>query len=32
MAAAQIYGEIPQIFEEQEGVHDWESFTDNEVT
>lgn len=31
MAAAQIYGEIPQIFEEQNGVHDWESFTDNEV-
>ena len=32
MAAAQIYDEIPQIFEEQKGVHDWESFTDNEVT
>jgi hypothetical protein len=32
MAAAQIYDEIPQIFDEQQGVHDWDSFTDNEVT
>ena len=31
MAAAQVYDEIPQIFEEQKGVHDWNSFTDNEV-
>lgn len=31
MAAAQIYDEIPQIFEEQKGVHDWKRFTDNEV-
>lgn len=31
MAAAQIYDEIPQIFEEQKGVHDWENFTDNEL-
>lgn len=31
MAAAQIYDEIPQIFEEQRGVHDWKNFTDNEV-
>lgn len=31
MAAAQIYDEIPQLFEEQKGVHDWGSFTDNEV-
>ncbi|MEQ1905793.1 MAG: hypothetical protein ABL888_16515 [Pirellulaceae bacterium] len=28
MAAAQIYDEIPQIFEEQKGVHDWNSFVD----
>ena len=32
MAAAQIYDEIPQIFEEQKGVHDWDSFVDDEVT
>jgi len=31
MAAAQIYDEIPQIFEEQKGVHDWGSFVDEEV-
>jgi len=31
MAAAQIYDEIPQIFEEQKGVHDWDSFVDPEV-
>jgi hypothetical protein len=31
MAAAQIYDEIPQIFEEQKGVHDWNSFVDDEV-
>ncbi len=32
MAAAQIYDEIPQVFEEQKGVHDWSSFVDDEVT
>ena len=32
MAAAQIYDEIPQLFEEQKGVHDWDSFVDDEVT
>lgn len=31
MAAAQIYDEIPQVFEEQNGVHDWDSFVDDEV-
>jgi len=31
MAAAQIYDEIPQIFEEQKGVHDWVNFVDDEV-
>ncbi len=31
MAAAQIYDEIPQLFEEQQGVHDWTSFVDDEV-
>jgi hypothetical protein len=31
MAAAQIYDEIPQLFEEQKGVHDWSSFVDDEV-
>lgn len=31
MAAAQIYDEIPQLFEEQKGVHDWNSFVDDEV-
>ena len=31
MAAAQIYDEIPQIFDEQKGVHDWQSFKDNDV-
>ncbi len=31
MAAAQIYDEIPQLFEEQNGVHDWESFREDEV-
>lgn len=31
MAAAQIYDEIPQIFEEQKGVHDWDSFVDDEI-
>jgi len=29
MAAAQIYDEIPQVFEEQRGVHDWEGFVDD---
>ena len=28
MAAANIFGDIPQIFEEQNGVHDWKSFVD----
>jgi hypothetical protein len=28
MAAAQIYDGIPEIFEEQKGVHDWNSFVD----
>lgn len=32
MAAGQIYDEIPQIFEEQKGVHDWDSFVDEELT
>lgn len=32
MAAAQIYDEIPQIFDEQKGVHDWKSFIDDQVT
>ncbi len=32
MAAAQIYDEIPQLFEEQKGVHDWSSFADDQVT
>lgn len=31
MAAAQIYDEIPLIFDEQRGVHDWNSFIDDEV-
>lgn len=31
MAAAQIYDEIPNLFEEQQGVHDWDSFVDDEV-
>lgn len=31
MAAAQIYDEIPQLFDEQKGVHDWNSFVDDEV-
>lgn len=31
MAAAQIYDHIPQIFEEQKGVHDWSGFVDDEV-
>jgi hypothetical protein len=31
MAAGQIYDEIPQLFEEQKGVHDWDSFVDEEV-
>jgi hypothetical protein len=30
MAAAQIYDEIPQIFEEQKGVHGWDSFVDDQ--
>ncbi len=30
MAAGQIYDEVPQLFEEQKGVHDWESFVDEE--
>ena len=29
IAAAQIFGDIPQIFEEQNGVHDWDSFVDD---
>jgi hypothetical protein len=32
MAAANIYDDIPQIFEEQKGVHDWASFKDDEPT
>lgn len=32
MAAGQIYDEIPQVFEEQKGVHDWDSFADEELT
>jgi len=32
MAAGQIYDEIPQLFEEQKGVHDWNSFVDEKVT
>lgn len=32
MAAAQIYDEIPQLFDEQKGVHDWQSFVDGEVS
>jgi hypothetical protein len=28
MAAAQIYDEIPMVFAEQQGVHDWASFVD----
>lgn len=31
MAAAQIYDEIPQIFDEQAGVHDWGGFVDQET-
>ena len=31
MAAAQIYDEIPQIFAEQLGVHNWDAFVDDEV-
>jgi hypothetical protein len=31
MAAGQIYDEIPQRFDEQNGVHDWDSFVDEEV-
>lgn len=30
-AAAQIYDYIPQIFEEQKGVHDWSDFVDEKV-
>lgn len=30
-AAAQIYDEIPKLFEEQKGVHDWSSFVDDEA-
>ena len=29
MSAANIFGDIPQIFEEQNGVHDWKSFVDD---
>jgi hypothetical protein len=32
MAAGQIYDEIPQLFEEQKGVHDWNDFVDEEAT
>jgi hypothetical protein len=31
MAAGQIYDEIPQLFEEQRGVHDWDNFVDDEI-
>lgn len=31
MAAGQIYDEIPQLFDEQKGVHNWDSFVDEEV-
>jgi hypothetical protein len=31
MAAAQIYDEIPQVFEEQKGVHDWKSFRESQM-
>lgn len=30
MAAANIYGDIPQLFEEQKGVHDWDGFRDDD--
>ena len=30
VAAAQIYDDIPHIFPEQDGVHDWNSFVDDE--
>lgn len=32
MAAAQIYDEIPNVFAEQRGVHDWASFVDQDET
>lgn len=32
IAAAQIYDEIPQIFEEQKGVHNWNGFIDEPAT
>jgi hypothetical protein len=32
VAAGQIYDEIPNLFDEQKGVHDWASFVDDEVT
>jgi len=28
VAAGQIYDEIPNLFDEQKGVHDWASFVD----
>jgi hypothetical protein len=31
IAAAQIYDEIPQIFPEQQGVHDWSGLREDEV-
>lgn len=31
IAAANIFGDIPQIFEEQNGVHDWKSFVDDDA-
>lgn len=31
VAAANIYDEIPSIFEEQKGVHAWKEFQDGEV-
>ena len=30
MAAANIFGDIPRVFEEQNGVHDWNSFVDQD--
>lgn len=31
IAASHIFGHIPQIFEEQKGVHDWTSIIDDDV-
>ena len=30
MAAGQIYDEVPQLLKEQKGVHDWNSFVDDQ--